>query len=107
MRFIVYSASIVEDLDSGASVCWANMPSPISEQIYPGLGLAWSYGVWLSCLSTSVYVRNLSSELWMLNVPEELAITLRNLLLLAASLLGALTLALGIDLGSEGARNRG
>jgi hypothetical protein len=43
----------------------------------------------------------------MLNVPEELAITLRNLLLLAASLLGALTLALGIDLGSEGARNRG
>lgn len=39
----------------------------------------------------------------MLNVPDKLAITLSILLLLAASLLGALTLTLGIDLGSEGA----
>lgn len=39
----------------------------------------------------------------MLNVQGKLAITLSSLLLLAASLLGALTLSLSIDLGSEGA----
>jgi hypothetical protein len=43
----------------------------------------------------------------MLNVLTVLAIMLKNLLFLAARLLGALTLTLGIDLGGEGARNCG
>jgi hypothetical protein len=43
----------------------------------------------------------------MLNVPHNLAIMLSNLLLLAARLLGALTLTLGIDLGGEGAEEVG
>jgi hypothetical protein len=35
MRFIVYSASFVEDWDSGTFACWVNMPSSSSEQMYP------------------------------------------------------------------------
>ena len=91
---IVYFSSIVEDSD--ASVCWVAV-------IFSPNGRFWAMGDRGYVLySWAGPPKGVMRGLWMLNVPANPKLYACRLLLLA-SLLRALALALGIDLGSEGA----